>query len=96
MPLARTLFREAVDTCPENAQAWTQWWKAEAIASRGGSGVGLGGLGFRLNPPNAGAERQLAVANEGRARSPGNERLRHARALSLKSLGDTDGARREL
>ena len=96
MPLARTLFREAVDTCPENAQAWTQWWKAEAIASRGGSGVGLGGLGFRLNPPNAGAERQLAVANEGLARCPGNERLRHARALSLKSLGDTDGARREL
>ena len=62
----------------------------------GGSGGGLGGLGFRLNPPNAGAERQLAVANEGLARCPGNERLRHARALSLKSLGDTDGARREL
>ena len=70
MPLARTLFREAVDTCPENAQAWTQWWKAEAIASRGGSGVGLGGLGFRLNPPNAGAG-QLAVANEGLAGAPG-------------------------
>ena len=40
MPLARTLFREAVDTCPENAQAWTQWWKAEAIASRGEAGAG--------------------------------------------------------
>ena len=96
MPLARTLFREAVDTCPENAQAWTQWWKAEAIASRGGKRGRVRRLGFRLNPPNAGAERQLAVANEGLARCPGNERLRHARALSLKSLGDTDGARREL
>ena len=98
MPLARTLFREAVDTCPENAQAWTQWWKAEAIASRlDRSGGGLGRAGFaRRNPPNAGAERQLAVANEGLAKCPGNERLRHARALSLKSLGDTDGARHEL
>ena len=99
MPLARTLFREAVDTCPENAQAWTQWWKAEAMASRGGSrSGGLGGSGFgRLNPNSSeGAERQLAVANEGLAKCPGNERLRHARALSLKSLGDTAGARHEL
>ena len=95
LSLARTLFREAVDTCPENSQAWTQWWKAETIALRGIDGGGLVARMYGQTVRNE-AERQLAVADEGLAKCPGNERLRHARALSLKSIGDTDGARREL
>ena len=95
LSLARTLFREAVDTCPENSQAWTQWWKAETIALRGIDGGGLMARMYGQTVRNE-AERQLAVADEGLAKCPGNERLRHARALSLKSIGDTDGARREL
>ena len=95
LSLARTLFREAVDTCPENSQAWTQWWKAETIALRGIDGGGLVARMYGQTVRNE-AERQLAVADEGLAKCPGNERLRHARALSLKSIGDTDGARVEL
>jgi len=29
LSLARTLFREAVDTCPGNAHAWVSWAHAE-------------------------------------------------------------------
>jgi hypothetical protein len=58
-----------VDTCPENSQAWTQWWKAETIALRGIDGGGLVARMYGQTVRNE-AERQLAVADEGPSQVP--------------------------
>ena len=98
LSLARTLFREAVDTCPGNAHAWVSWAHAEGWALRGTDGgeasTGIVRSGRRRASPAA--ARQLAVVDEGLRYWPDNVQLLHARALSLKTAGDLEGARRSL
>ena len=98
LSFARTLFREAVDTCPGNAYAWVSWAHAEGYALRGTDGgdasTGIVRAGRRRASPAA--ARQLAVLDEGLSHLRDNVHLLHARALSLKTAGDFEGARRAL
>ena len=98
LSFARTLFREAVDTWPGNARAWVCWAHAEGEALRGADGgeasTGIVRTGRRRASPAA--ARQLAVIDEGLAHCAGNVHLLHARAMSLKTAGDLEGARAAL
>ena len=94
---ARTLFREACDTCRRNPRAFTAWAAAETAFERHDDA-------FRASPakrtpgPGRGPEHApnapnaLSVLAEGLDAHPGNERLLHARACALRAAGDAERA----
>ena len=94
---ARTLFREACDTCRRNPRAFAAWAAAETAFERHDDA-------FRASPakrtpgPGRGPEHApnapnaLSVLAEGLDAHPGNERLLHARACALRAAGDAERA----
>ena len=64
------------------------------LSDGGEASTGIVQAGRRRASPAA--ARQLAVVDEGLRYHPDNVQLLHARALSLKTAGDFEGARRAL
>ena len=96
---ARTLFREACDTCRRNPRAFTAWAAAETAFERHdarffrasptvSSGADASRAAEDVGTNASTASNALRVLAEGLDAHPGNERLLHARACALRTAGD--------